>query len=119
MKVQRKVYEANSALKYFVLNNWIFRNENFEALSHQIKPEDDRSFSFHEAFNYDVILYLRYAVLGVKRYLLGDKDENIPMSQKLYQRLWFLDRFVKLLPFVLGFYLILKFEIISIAKVFY
>lgn len=39
-KLQRKIYNANVALEYFILNNWDFKNRNFIRLASEIKPED-------------------------------------------------------------------------------
>lgn len=119
-KVQRKIYEANLALKYFVLNDWLFKNNNFLLISKQLKLEDVKSFAYHDSFDLDVILYLRYALVGVKRYLMGDKEENLPRNRVVYRRLKLLDRFVKLLPFVVAFYYIfIKHDLINVCKSFF
>lgn len=117
VKIQRRIYEANQALKYFVLHNWIFKNKNFETLSYEVKLEDEHAFSFHEAFNFDIILYIRYALTGLKKYLLGDKDENIPRNQVVFRRLKLLDRFVKAIPYAVAFYYIfIKYDLVNVCK---
>lgn len=119
-KVQRKIYEANLALQYFVTNDWIFKNENFAALNDQMRLEDVKSFGYKECFEYDVILFLRYAMLGVKRYLLGDKEENLPRNRVIYKRLKLLDRFVKLLPYAFAFYFIfVRHDLVHVCKSYF
>lgn len=97
MKLQRKIYQANLALQYFILNNWHFENKNFINLNHDLKLNDVRTFGYLDFLEYDLILYFRYAVLGARRYLLKQKDENLEKAKKNYQRMRFLDIFVKTL----------------------
>lgn len=63
-KLQRRIYIANCALQYFILNNWHFENQNFMDLCKDLKNEDMKAFNFHDFLEYDLILYFRYAVLG-------------------------------------------------------
>ena len=109
-KLQRKIFEANHALQFFVTNEWIFKNKNFIALTNEIRLEDDKTFSFREAFQYDLVLYMRYAIRGVKRYLLMDKEENLPRNRIVYARIRLIDTFVKSLPcVVICFFIYIKF----------
>lgn len=49
--------------------------------------EQDRvEFQFNYFPTRDLITYLKYALLGAKRYLLKEKDENIPKALKKIQR---------------------------------
>lgn len=86
-------------------------------LSHQVKLEDEHAFSFSEAFNFDIILYLRYALVGIKKYLLKDKEENLPRNLLVYKRLKLLDRVVKTIPYVVAFYFIfVKYDLVNVCK---
>lgn len=119
-KIQRKIYEANLALQYFVLNDWIFKNQNFVSLTDQLRHEDIKSFGYREFASFDVQLYLRYALLGVKKYLLGDKEENIGRNRVVYQRLKVVDRLVKLIPYVVAFYYIfIKYDFVHVCKSYF
>lgn len=105
------------ALQYFVLNDWLFKNDKFIELSQQLKLEDVESFSFEEAFSYDIIQYLRNALIGVKKYLLGDKEENLPRNRVVYQRLKLLDQFVKMIPYLAAFYYIfIKYDSVNVCR---
>lgn len=116
-RLQRKIYEANLALKYFVLNDWIFKNEKFVKLSDQLNLEDVKAFGYNDCFHTDIILYLRYALVGVKKYLLGDKEENLPRNRIIYWRLKWLDRVVKFIPIAVAFYYIfLKHDLIHLCR---
>lgn len=106
VRLQRKIYQANLALHHFILNNWLFENQNFINLSNDLKLTDLKAFYFNEFLEFDLILYFRYAVLGARRYLLGEKDVGLPQARKKYQRMKFLDYFVKSLLYGFVFYVI-------------
>lgn len=100
-----------------MIHDWVFKNANFINLPKEIKLEDIKDFDYTNCFNYDIILYLRYALLGVKRYLLGDKEENLPRNIVIYKRLKLLDYIVKRLPYVYLFYfLFIKHDVASVLR---
>ena len=85
-----------------------------------MKTEDIDDFSFTHFFNYDIITYVRYALIGVKKYLLGDKDENIPKNQIMYHRFKNLDRIIKAVPFIIAFYVIfIKYDLGHVLKTYF
>uniref|UniRef100_A0A182J7H3 Fatty acyl-CoA reductase n=1 Tax=Anopheles atroparvus TaxID=41427 RepID=A0A182J7H3_ANOAO len=94
-KLQRKIYKANVALEYFILNNWDFKNSNFIQLASQIKPEDNKEFYYRDFIEFDVTLYFRNCILGARRYLLKEKDENIPKALTHLKRMKLLDKVCK------------------------
>lgn len=103
-----------------MLNNWIFQNDNFVGLNDVLKLEDIDHFSFAHCFNFDVVTYLRYAILGVKKYLMRDKDENMPRNRIVFRRLKLLDRFVKSIPWIVAFYYIfIKYDVVQVCKTFF
>lgn len=95
MRLQRKVFNANCALEYFILNIWTFRNENFLSLDNAIKEEDTRDFHFTDFVQFDMMLYLKNCIRGAKLYLLGDKDENIPWAKQNLKKMKRLDYAVR------------------------
>lgn len=108
------------ALQYFVLNDWIFKNQNFASLTDQLRYEDNKSFGFREFATFDVQLYLRYALLGVKKYLLGDKEENMERNRIVYQRLKVVDNIIKSIPYVVTFYYIfIKYDFVHVCKSYF
>lgn len=115
-KLQRKVYIANMALEYFILNNWDFKNDNFIRLASEIQPGDNKSFYYRDFVEFDVTLYFRNSILGARRYLLKQKDENIPRALVRQSRLRVLDVFCKL-TFVVGllYVIFIKFDLLGLA----
>lgn len=118
-KLQRKMYEANLALQYFILTNWHFQNDNFMSLCSNLKLQDLKSFYFNDFMEFDLILYFRYAVLGGKKYLLGETEERIPIAKRKYRRMKLLDQAVKAFFCILLFWLIfIKYDILGVSRKF-
>lgn len=113
------MYEANMALHYFILNNWHFQNDNFMNLCSNLKIHDLKSFNFNDFVEFDLILYFRWAVLGGRKYLLGEGDERLPIARKKYRRMKALDLFVKTLFYGMIFWLIfIKYDVFGATKKF-
>lgn len=83
-------------LEKFVLNQWTFKNDNFMSIGDDIMEQDRVAFQFNEFPHKDLMQYLRAALLGAKRYLLHQKDENIPKAIKKSQRFILADRIIKI-----------------------
>jgi hypothetical protein len=66
-----------------------------------------KAFNFHDFLEFDLILYFRYAVLGGRRYLLGEKDKNLPKARRHFVRMRLLDRTVKTIIWGCLFYYII------------
>lgn len=45
MKMYRKIYIANNALKYFMINQWAFQNGNFVSLTDVMLDSDKKTFN--------------------------------------------------------------------------
>jgi hypothetical protein len=58
MNIQRKMYEANKALSYFVTHNWDFKNENFGKLNDCLHAEDMKGFYFKQLAYNDRIFFV-------------------------------------------------------------
>lgn len=119
MKLQRKIYEATSALNFFMMNNWEFKNKKFLDLSYEIRPEDTRAFSFHDFVDFDTINFFKKAMLGARRYLLHFEDANLPKTRDLYQRMRILDYAVKaVILFLVCYFIFIKFNVLNNFKEF-
>ncbi|XP_058820697.1 putative fatty acyl-CoA reductase CG5065 [Topomyia yanbarensis] len=115
-KLQRKIYTANVALEYFILNNWDFKNSNFIRLASEIKPVDNKEFYYRDFIEFDITLYFRNCILGARRYLLKQKDEDIPKALKHLRRMQLLDKMCHLLIYAGLLYLIfIKFDILGLV----
>lgn len=111
---------ANCALEYFILNNWHFKNHNFIALGREIRHEDIKDFNYRDFIEFDIMLYFRNCILGARRYLLHEKDEDLPRARTHYKRMKLLDRFVKSIMFITAFYYVfIKYDLIHHSKIYF
>lgn len=95
MKVQRKMFEANKALSYFVTHNWIFKNDRTFALTYDLRNEDIRSFGFDENHLTDVTYLTRNALMGFRRFLMKEKDEDLESDRMKFKRIARIMKFLK------------------------
>lgn len=107
MKLQRRIYTANQALQLYMLTSWTFENDQFLLLHSDIQPGDIKDFRFNNFVTADVREYLHNCVLGARRYLLNEPDENIPKARKNYLRLWYIDAVTKFSVYALVGYILL------------
>lgn len=111
---------ANCALEYFILNNWEFKNKNFMALCSSIRDEDNKAFYYRDFTEFDITLYFTNCILGARRYLLHEKDENLPKARLQFQRLKLLDKTVKFALISIVFYIVfVKFDAVDVTKQFF
>uniref|UniRef100_A0A182ITL8 Fatty acyl-CoA reductase n=1 Tax=Anopheles atroparvus TaxID=41427 RepID=A0A182ITL8_ANOAO len=97
LRLNRKIFDAQVSLRYFMNNEWEFVSENFKQLE-QILPENDRNTFSTRYFLRGMMEYYESAILGGRRYLLNEPDDNIEYSLKKY-------KFLRVLQF--GFRLVL------------
>lgn len=107
-KIQRKIYEANMALTYFTMNEWIFENDNFLRLHDCIKLTDLRAFGFRDCFDHDAISFIRICMYGVKKYLLLDDEKNLKRNLLRDRFLKVIHQFLCSIPYMLVFYILVK-----------
>jgi fatty acyl-CoA reductase len=105
-KIQRKIYEANLALQYFILNDWEFKNDKLMGLSKTIRYEDLRAFDVENCFNYDILTYMRTNMMGVKKYLLKDDSKNDEFNKTKYKILKIVHTILCSIPYIFLYYLI-------------
>ncbi|XP_053663920.1 putative fatty acyl-CoA reductase CG5065 [Anopheles marshallii] len=86
LKLNRKIFDAQVSLRYFMNNEWVFANDNFKQLEHTLLKDDRKDFSTN-FFLCGMMEYYARAILGGRRYLLKEPDENIADALKKYRRL--------------------------------
>lgn len=86
VKLQRRIYGANLALQHFIRTHWVFENECFLKLHDDIKQTDLKSFRYDNFVTADVREYFLDCMLGARRYLLHEKDEDLPRARRNYRR---------------------------------
>nr|UEV87811.1 fatty acyl reductase 5 [Maruca vitrata] len=91
LKVQRRIYIANLALGYYITKQWTFDNTNLVTLRSRIKEQDKKSF-YYDIENVDKEDYFRKSCMGGRKYLLKEKDEDLPKARAHFKRMVFLDK---------------------------
>lgn len=120
MKIQRKMYEANEALSYFVTHNWDFKNDNFINLSSLLRSEDHKDFDFRDLFTWDLTLLGRNTMLGQRRHILKEKDESLPKCRQKFLLIEKINQAIKLIPLmVFLYYVLFKFNLIENVKEYF
>ncbi|CAG9794554.1 unnamed protein product [Diatraea saccharalis] len=96
LKVQRRIYIANLALHYYITKQWTFDNKNFVLLRSRIKEQDRKQF-YYDIENVDKEEYFRKCCIGGRKYLLKEKDEDLPKAKAHFARMVILDKCVQIL----------------------
>lgn len=89
VKVQRRIYNALTALIYYSTQEWSFENKNFILLPSFLKHEDLKSFNY-DLRMLDLNQYYCNFMKGARKYLLRQRDEDLPKHRKLYWRIYYL-----------------------------
>lgn len=76
IRIQRKVYAANLALEYFLMNNWKFLNDKGRQLDTKLLPQDRTDWEF-ESDKIKPYNYFKGASLGGKKYLLRENVDDL------------------------------------------
>uniref|UniRef100_A0A336M7X6 Fatty acyl-CoA reductase n=1 Tax=Culicoides sonorensis TaxID=179676 RepID=A0A336M7X6_CULSO len=104
LRVQRKIRHAQLALRYFIINKWIIRNDNYASLSSCLKDCDKKSFDTSSDAIENRKQYIIDQILYCRRYLLNQPDDTIPAAKAHYWRLYVLDKLLKIGFVILALY---------------
>ncbi|RVE41034.1 hypothetical protein evm_014315 [Chilo suppressalis] len=110
-KIQRRIYIANLALHYYITKQWTFDNKNFILLRSRIKEQDMKEF-YYEIEKVDKYEYFRKSCIGGRKYLLNEKDEDLPKAKAHYARMVILDKAVQIIFYGYLVWCIIKTEYI-------
>ncbi|GAB0087092.1 hypothetical protein DMENIID0001_013650 [Sergentomyia squamirostris] len=114
LDVMRKFHYGTFLAAYFMFNYWYFVNDNFFDLMNDINTEDLEEFNFDFYENMSTPDYVYQLILGTRRYLLNQTDENFSRARRNYRRFWYMDLFVRLI-FWIGvlYYVITRFDLLN------
>uniref|UniRef100_A0A182HXK5 Fatty acyl-CoA reductase n=1 Tax=Anopheles arabiensis TaxID=7173 RepID=A0A182HXK5_ANOAR len=109
LRLNRKIFDAQVSLRYFMNNEWVFKTENFKELEYTLTADDRKDFSTNY-FVRGMMEYYESAILGGRRYLLKEPDENIAYALKKYKRLRVLNYTLKFaLSFLIVYFIYKKY----------
>lgn len=99
-----------------MLNSWQFKNEKFLKLSFEIQPEDFKAFYFYDFLEFDFLLFMRNTLMGMRRYLMNSKDENLPKAQKNFHFIKTIDTVIRTTIKLIAVYAIfVKYDFINVV----
>lgn len=85
LKLQRKVYVANNALSFFLLNDFKFDNTKVRIIVDKLNDDNQKVFSFRWR-EVDLVEYFKNALIGGKIYLLNESMDNLEEAKRHYKR---------------------------------
>ncbi|XP_019872635.1 putative fatty acyl-CoA reductase CG5065 [Aethina tumida] len=88
VKVHRRIFIANMALEFFIMQEWTFINENILELETKI-PEQNREEFAYDKYSPLTIPYVFFknGIIGAKKYLLKE-NSNLESDRRAATRLW-------------------------------
>ncbi|XP_012541313.1 fatty acyl-CoA reductase 1 [Monomorium pharaonis] len=98
LNLQRKIYVTNSALSYFLLNEWTFYNEKLLSILDNLSADNKKEFEYPYKI-IDVYDYFKSGVIGSKCYLLNEKIDQpaLEAAKRHSKRMELADTIVKTL----------------------
>lgn len=86
IRIQKKISRGLSLLQFFTTRNWVFKNQNFLNLVHDLNESDKQTFSM-DYLRYPVEKYMVYCALGVRQYCLKENLKSLPRC-RIQQKMW-------------------------------
>ncbi|XP_018354808.1 PREDICTED: putative fatty acyl-CoA reductase CG5065 isoform X2 [Trachymyrmex septentrionalis] len=96
LRLQRKVYVSNSALSYFLLNQWKFINTKLLNILDNLSADNRKEFGFAYQ-TVDTLQYFKNGIIGGKIYLLNESMDDIEAAKRHYKRMDWVDTITKTL----------------------
>ena len=99
-----------------MLNSWQFKNKKFLKLSFEIRPEDFKAFYFYDFLEFDFLLYMRNIMMGMRRYLMNNKDENLPKARKNFHLIKTIDTVIRTtIKLIILYTVFVKYDFINVV----
>ncbi|CAG5080950.1 Similar to far1: Fatty acyl-CoA reductase 1 (Xenopus laevis) [Cotesia congregata] len=112
VKLQRRVYIANTALSYFLTHEWEFKNANLFGLLSEVSEADSKNFLFDFA-SIDVSYYFENCLIGAKKYLLNEKPTDSSVAKRHLTRMIWIDKIFKGLLLLFFIWILYAFDFYS------
>lgn len=95
---------AQRALTFYMNNIWDIHNTNFLSLNRSLLSETEKLDFEIKEIHKDPIEFLKVAAMGARRYLLKFKDDKLEQAKVNYQRMIYLENFLKYPTLISIFY---------------
>nr|ADD62440.1 fatty-acyl CoA reductase III [Yponomeuta evonymella] len=105
--VSRKLRAMSDVLMFFSLREWRFRTENVQRLRDRLSPQDAAIYNL-DVNTIDWRQHMKNFMMGVRKYLLKEKDQDIEAAKKHLRKMYWVHTGVKLLLLGLTLRLLLR-----------
>jgi alcohol-forming fatty acyl-CoA reductase len=83
--VQKKIAVGMDVLKFFTMNNWNFKSDNFQSLLKKQSKEEHDMFLIDTENVGDTVEYLKTSLYGGRQYCARDPLSTIPKAKIIYK----------------------------------
>ncbi|XP_063978989.1 putative fatty acyl-CoA reductase CG5065 [Diachasmimorpha longicaudata] len=90
VRVQSRVSWGMKLVSYYMMKQWIFRNDRMKELRDQLLPADKEVF-FMDTKAYDWDEYMKTYILGARKYILKEDPATLPKARKIFALYWLAD----------------------------
>nr|XP_039270770.1 fatty acyl-CoA reductase 1-like [Styela clava] len=112
----KKINSMCDCLNYFTVRSWKWENNNKQDLQKIMSDKDKETFYF-DTSTLDWNKYIEDYHMGVKRYILHEKMEELPNTRKWIQRRQTISKILKGLLLFLILYSLLQYDFVSQSNV--
>ena len=81
VRLQWKIYEGLNLLQYFTTRKWIFKINNFRALSEKLIGTDQDSFTM-DCDKINLPTYMRDSLLGARVFCMKEDLSSLPRCRR-------------------------------------
>ncbi|CAG4986200.1 unnamed protein product [Colias eurytheme] len=104
---EQKMRAMNDVLTFFALREWQFRTDNVKRLRNRLTPQDREIYNLDpQTIDWDE--QYKNFIIGTRKYLLKEPDENMPEAARHMNRLYYLHKGVMAFSIVLFLRLLLQ-----------
>ncbi|XP_063924888.1 putative fatty acyl-CoA reductase CG5065 [Zophobas morio] len=94
VRVQKKILRGYKIFEYYSNRKWDFRKDNIAVTRSLMNKKENQIFKI-DPEGFVLRDYIYTCILGSRRYLLKEKDENIPVAKRRLKVLWAIDKMYK------------------------
>jgi len=109
IKIQTRIQDGLNVLQYFTTRQWQFSNKELIAVRESMNSVDKELFTL-DFEKIDPVPYLTDCVLGARQYLMKEDPSTLPRCRRNLKMLWFLDKVVTVLFYMLLLWFIVSFS---------
>ncbi|KAH1021476.1 hypothetical protein HUJ04_010983 [Dendroctonus ponderosae] len=111
-KIYSKLDNVMAVLHYFLVHEWVIKNENVKALWEKLGPNDRITYNF-DFTGIKTESYLRNLMVGLKKYTLKEDMTKAELHKARYHRLLVLHKVLKYVTlYLIGYPLVRKLAIL-------